>query len=124
MSTPLSTHDRIKANIAARTAVEELFTFVPDVIRDHRDCDEERFWDLLATMAAAKGGKVLVPDGPQHAMTTNEAQAFEQTKVPWGIYKGEKVIHVPPAYWIKILEGDFALRLKRYVTSQYFKDRQ
>lgn len=115
--------EKIKANIAAREAVTELMTFVPDVLL-YKHADEERFWEVLASEVAARLGKVLVDDGPAFRMNEKEAERFEQQVLPWGKYKGEKVGEVDLSYVLLLTEGDFTRQLIRYARSQTFADRQ
>lgn len=115
--------EKIKANIAAREAVTELLTYVPDVLL-YKKADEERFWQVLAEEIAARIGKVLVDDGPTFRMGEKEAEHFEKDVFPYGAHKGKPVGEVDISYILLLTEGDFTRRLIRYVRSQVFADRQ
>jgi len=118
----------IKANMAARLAASECLSFAQDSMRMHstRDVtvDEDRFWECVATQAAAHLGMKLVMDGPSDKMSDREASRFEDTVMPFGIHRNSKVGDVAPSYFVSLLEGEFTQQLKRYVGCKRFMDRQ
>jgi len=115
--------ESLKMNIRARKSVEELFEFVPDIIKFNK-VNEEVFWSRLAEQAAAKVGMVLTADNPTMAMSEKDACNFEKEQVPYGKHVGKKVGAVPPTYWVAFTESEFAKRLARYLRSPRFRNRQ
>jgi hypothetical protein len=58
-------------------------------------------------------------------MGDNEAAQFEKQLLPWGKHVGEEIGRVETSYLIFIAEGDeFTKRLRRYVASKTFAQRQ
>lgn len=115
--------EKIRANVAARDAFNELMTFLQDVLK-YKPAEEERVLRIMAEECAAKLGKVLVDDGPTFRMSEKESEHFEQEIVPYGTFKGKKVGELPLSYIFIITEGTFTRQLLRYVRSKRFLDRQ
>jgi hypothetical protein len=115
----------VEANVKARKAVREIIDdCVPCLIAG---VAEDRFWELLATEAAAHLGMVLVPDtlaARNAGMSDEDAMKFEKVKVPWGAHAGREVREVEPRYWLAITEGEFQRRLAAYLRSRRFQERQ
>ena len=107
----------ITDNIQARKDAEEIFAFIGD--------KPARFWETLFALAADK-----LPKAPEQVdrfppMTEQEAIHFESQSVPYGKYAFTEVGCVPPDYLLFLTEGDeWSKRLKRYVKSKRFQDRQ
>ena len=111
--------DTLKRNIAARKNAEEAIASLKGYLVG---VCEERFWECLAIMAAARIGKVLGDDGPcRFPMTDDEALRFENTTVPRGIHRGFLVGRVAPDYWAALAEDGFSKQLRRYVQSDHFR---
>lgn len=114
-------NDQITANIASNMQAREYAWEVVGM------CGEQppRFWECLAEFAAAK-----LPPKPQPverlpALNEQEATRFESITMPWGNHYGKPVGEVPCDYLIFLTEGDeFSQRIKRYVKSRRFADRQ
>lgn len=108
--------ERVLANIVARKAAQDFIKLAPE------EYDNDRFWETLATLAAAKVAKVVVDAGPgREAMTDVQAKRFEQTTIPRGAHKGEKVGEVECGYWASLADDEFSRDLKRYVASEHFR---
>lgn len=115
-------NEEIKARILARKAAEDLLTFVPDMIREHRP-DPAKFWMALANIVAHQVGMRLVEE-TQKEMGIEEALRFESETMNYGHYKDKRIGDIPCSYFLFLTEGEFAKKLRRYVRSQRFMDRQ
>jgi hypothetical protein len=106
----------IADNITARQDAEEIIAFIGD--------KPQRFWEVLAAHAATN----LPPDPGEPAiepMDDVEATRFEKYPFTWGKHIGEEVGSVPVSYLLFLAEGDeFTKRLRRYVASKVFAQRQ
>ena len=110
----------IEQNIKARQDISEIERFITDCYDT-----PPRFWELLRDYCETK----LPPKPPVvdrlPALTESEAIYTEELEMPYGKYAGQAVGEVPCEYLIFLTEGDeFSKRLKRYVKSQRFQDRQ
>jgi hypothetical protein len=107
----------ISENIAAREAANEYVELAGE--------QPQRFWEVVAELA---GGKL--PPRPQPVdrlppMTEQEATRFESEAMPYGKHAGIEVGIVDPSYILFLTEGDeFSKKLKRYVKSRRFAERQ
>lgn len=113
----------LEANIQARIDAEQMAELCGD--------QTERFWEVLANIAASRCGKKLavlpaaIVDGNADArMDDAEAARFERTPVPFGKYAGEMVGDVPVAYWTYVTESAFNRDLIRYMRSNAYQRRQ
>lgn len=118
----------LSANVNARKAVWEFFTFAKDAMkttaeRERCKIDEDRFWERVAEEAAAKVGKRLVPDSSEPEMDQATAMAFEQTVLEHGKWKGLKVNEVAPRHWLCVFESPFNRLMGRYIRSRRFQQR-
>lgn len=110
----------LQANIDARKDAEESISFI-------ENCYDtpQRFWEIIAEHAAKKLPAKPAPVDPLPAMTEGEAIAFESREVPYGKWAGYEVGQVDCEYLIFLTEGDeFSKRIRRYVKSKRFQDRQ
>jgi hypothetical protein len=104
-------------NIAARRAAEELAELAGE--------QPPRFWETLAAIAASKLPPVAPPLERHPPLTDQEAIRFEAMPMPYGKHAGDCVGEVPCDYLLFLTEGDeFSQRLKRYVKSKRFQERQ
>lgn len=107
----------IEANIAARRGAEEMIEFIGQ--------QPARFWELLAEHCAKQLPPRPAPVERLPALTETEAIQFEKQTMPWGNHYGKAIGEVPCEYLIFLAEGDeFSQRIKRYVKSKVFQDRQ
>ena len=107
----------VSQNIMARQEAESLIELAGD--------QPERFWETLRNLAAAKLPPVPPPIDRYPPMDETEAIRFEASPVPYGKHSGEQVGMVPCDYLLFLTEGDmFSQRLRRYVKSKRFQERQ
>jgi len=108
----------IAENIAASKAVGEFLDFIGE--------QSPRFWWVLAEAAAAKCDRIVIERQAATAeqMTESEIRAFERLQVPFGKHAGERVMDVPPGYWLAITEGNFNPQLSRYLRTKHFQNLQ
>jgi hypothetical protein len=113
----------IEQNIRARADAEQMAEL----------CGEqtERFWEVLATIAAERSGKALMlapkavaAGNAELQMSDEEAAQFERVIVPFGKFAGEPVGDVPISYWTFVTESDFNRQLVRYMRSRAYQRRQ
>jgi hypothetical protein len=111
----------IAINKKAREDAQEFMAF----IEDQAGQQPQRFWEVLGESVSAK-----LPPNPQPVdrfppMGEQEAARFEIVALPYGKHRGEMVGNVPCDYLLFLTEGDeFSQRLRRYVKSKRFQDRQ
>lgn len=107
----------LAANIAARKEAEALVELAGEQPR--------RFWEVLAELAVSKlPPKPVLPERDP-PMTEQEALYFEEQSMPYGKHQGGLVGMVEPSYLLFLTEGDaFSKKLRRYVKSKRFQDRQ
>lgn len=107
----------IAQNIKAREEYAEIVEFIGE--------RPQRFWELMAQYANGKLPPAPAPVDPNPALTEQEAIRFEAVPVPYGKWMGYTVGEVECDYLLFLTEGDeFSKRLKRYVKSKRFQDRQ
>jgi hypothetical protein len=107
----------IANNMQARKDAEEIIAFC-----GYRP---PRFWEILADMASANLPPKPQPAERWPALNEQEAMRFEATPMPYGKHAGDAVGIVPCDYLLFLTEGDeFSQRLRRYVKSKRFADRQ
>jgi hypothetical protein len=107
----------IAENIAARESAEAVISLIGE--------ESPRFWQELARLAKAQLPAEPLPSDPLPAMGEQEAIRFEKATLPWGAHHGEEIGTVEPGYLLFIAEGDdFTKKLRRYVKSKTFSDRQ
>ena len=113
----------LESNIQARIDAEQMAELC-----GHQN---ERFWEVLANIAADRCGKKLavlprhVVEGNESTrMSDEEATQFERTIVPFGKYQGEPVGEVPIEYWTFVTESRFNRELIRYMRSAAYQRRQ
>jgi hypothetical protein len=111
--TPTNT---IQTNIAARHEAETLLELVGE--------QPPRFWEVLAELATSKLPPKPAPIDPFAPMDDQEAIRFEAKEMPYGSYAGTAIGEVSCQYIGFIAENDFAIKLRRYVKSRRFLDRQ
>lgn len=111
---------KIAKNVKAREAVDELLTFVPEVIKG---ADEERFWECLAKEAASHIGQVLADDGMVNKpMSDAEAEKFENTtRMSKGKFQGELIKDIDLNYLGAWLGDTFSRNMQRYLKSDRFR---
>jgi hypothetical protein len=111
----------ISANIKAREDAQDFMVFVDEQAGEQ----PQRFWEVLAGLIASKLPPHPQPDERFPAMNEREASVFEETPMPYGKHAGDAVGAVPCDYLLFLTEGDeFSKRLRRYVKSKRFADRQ
>lgn len=115
----------IEENVKARERAKELIQLIGQ--------ESPHYWKVLSDLALLKIAKPLEQrprsskDAPMNGI---QAKAFEEEEMPCGKYKhsGASVLDVPTEYLAKMAEGafyeDFQQKLKRYVKSDRFKERQ
>lgn len=109
----------VAANIKARQDAEEVFALAGAMAQS------PRFWEVLASLVAEQLPPKPQPTERFPAMNDQEATRFEAIPMPYGKHAGESVGEVPCDYLLFLTEGDeFSQRLKRYVKSKRFADRQ
>lgn len=107
----------IAENIAAREAAEAVVSLIGD--------ESPRFWQQLVRLAKERLPPDPVVVDPLPAMDEQEAIRFEKVTLPWGTHTGKEIGVVSPGYLLFIAEGDeFTKKLRRYVKSRTFADRQ
>jgi len=108
----------IEQNIAASRAVDEVLELIGE--------QSPRFWWVLSCMAATKCEHVVIERQAAKAeqMTDDEIRAFERLQVPFGKHAGERVMDVPPDYWLAITDGNFNRQLSRYLRTKHFQNLQ
>jgi hypothetical protein len=113
----LAGEDAIAANIKARQDAEEFFAFC--------GVQPQRFWEEMLWLIASKLPTKPPPAERHPALNEQEAIRFEAMPMPYGKHAGESVGEVPCDYLLFLTEGDeFSQRLRRYVKSKRFADRQ
>lgn len=107
----------VAANIKCRQDAEEVASFGFD--------QPVRFWECLLRICEEHlPPKPAQPDR-YPPLTDTEAMRFEAMPMPYGKHAGEAVGEVPCDYLLFLTEGDeFSQRLKRYVKSKRFSERQ
>lgn len=87
-------------------------------------CDgyERRFWETIASLAAAKIGKHLA-DAPPAQMTDGQACAFAATGMPFGRYEGDLIRDIPDSYWHWLQYGEWSTQLRQYLNSPYYQNK-
>lgn len=107
----------VAANITARQEAEALLSLAGE--------QSQRFWEIVADYAASKLPPKPVPVDRYPPMTEQEAMHFEEESMPYGKHQGGLVGMIDVDYLLFLTEGDeFSKRLKRYVKSKRFQDRQ
>ena len=107
----------LATNIIARKDAEALLELAGD--------QPQRFWEVIAERAASHLPPKPQPVDRLPAMTDQEATTFEAEMMPYGKYAGNEVGVIEPSYILFLTEGDeFSKKLKRYVKSKRFADRQ
>ena len=109
--------DTILANVEARKTVTALLELAGE--------QPEKFWRLLIEVVSEKLPPKPTPVARHPPMTEQEAIHFESGTMPYGKHEGRLVGCVEPDYLLFLTEGDeFSKRLRRYVKSKRFQDRQ
>ena len=114
-------NDTIAMNVARNIQDREYAHEVAELAGEQR----ERFWECLKEICDSH-----LPKPPEHverfpAMTESEAMRFEAVPMPYGKHASDAVGIVPCDYLLFLTEGDeFSQRLKRYVKSKRFQERQ
>lgn len=107
----------VESNIKARQEAESLVELAGE--------QSARFWETLRDLAASKLPPVQPPIDRYPPLMEQEAVRFEALPMPYGKYAGETVGEVPCDYLLFLTEGDeFSQRLRRYVRSKRFQERQ
>lgn len=107
----------LATNIRARKEAEEVVALCGN--------QPQRFWEALRSMCESR-----LPPEPAAvekfpAMNEVQARAFEDETMPYGKFKGDAVGIVRCDYLLFLAEGDeFSQRLKCYVKSRLFSERQ
>lgn len=83
--------------------------------------DAPRFWETLATLAAAKCGKTVGAKAPPTMDNAQAMQFAKTTSIEFGKFAGELVADVPKDYLAWLTETEFAKDLAGYVRSDYFR---
>jgi hypothetical protein len=109
------------SDLAANKAARECAEAVIQLIGDKQPV---RMWEELARLVAEKLPPVPPPYDPLAPMDTQEAIRFEAHTITFGKYAGEQVGIVPPEYIGWLAENDFGIKLRRYVKSTRFKQRE
>lgn len=114
------------SNVASGKAAADLLGLLEDCLASHPEAKRERVLERLAALAAAEIGMVVKPDAPdpREPFCYNAALDFELTVVPFGKYEGLTVADVPPSYWASFTESEFNKRLRRYLLSTRYLERQ
>lgn len=111
----------IEENIKARATAQPIIKAAMEAVKSVKGISENRFWEVLAELAASKCGReVVVPDAAS-VMTYDEALEFEGTTVPYGIHAGQLVRDVPAHYWAHITGSEWSKGLDKYVKSARFR---
>ncbi len=120
----MDTMDNVKANIAARKAVEEVFGLAIDeagvLLRKFDAATATRFWVQLRALVdeTIPDAKPKRAKGTPKPMNDEESRGFGKTPMPWGIHIDTKVDDVPTEYLEFITEPDeFKENVKRYLMS-------
>lgn len=113
----------VEENIAARQRALDVMSLC--------DTETERFYEELARLCADKVGLVVakptLPNTPAGMVPMGEREAIyfeESSYMPFGEFKGVAIGLVPTGRIDWYLENDFAVRLKRYILSDRYKQRQ
>lgn len=107
----------LASNIKARQEAEAFVELVGE--------QPQRFWETLRDLAIGRLPPAPVTVDRNPPMDDQEAIRFEASPVPYGKHSGESVGVVPCDYLLFLTEGDmFSQRLKRYVKSKRFQERQ
>lgn len=103
-------------NVRARQAAQEL-------VNSAGNLHSDRFWEVVIELAKAKLSPTAVAteDAP---MDDREAAQFEKMMMPYGAYKDYPIGEIPCNYFCSITESPFSKKLRRYVCSKTFKERQ
>lgn len=83
--------------------------------------DPSRFWECLATYAAAKVGKEVGIKAPPIMDNDKAGHYAKTTTIEYGKFAGELVADVPKEYLAWLTETEFAKDLGAYVRSEYFR---
>jgi hypothetical protein len=113
---------------------EHAMTLLQQNIDDRKDAEavaelageqRPRFWEELARICASRLPPPPVEDAGPGPMGEQEARRFEMERMAYGAHAGREVGTVPVSYLLWLAEGDdFTRRLRRYVASRTFADRQ
>ena len=82
------------------------------------------FWDAVLREAKAHLPDDETKSTQADVMDDREARKFENVTFPFGKYQGSTVGEVPVDYLLFITENDFGTKLKRYLKSKVFQERQ
>jgi hypothetical protein len=87
--------------------------------------ETERFWECFKGLCETQLPKLPEPEDPLPAMDDREAQKFEKRRMSYGMHAGAEIGMIPPDYLLFLAEGDeFLKKLKRYIKSETFAERQ
>jgi hypothetical protein len=106
----------ITENIAARQRAEQ----VVDMIGD----ESPRFWEELARLAGEKLPAKPAGYDPLAPMDEQEAIRFEASEMPYGVHIGQQIGMIEARYIGWLAENEFTTKLRRYVKSARFQQRQ
>ena len=112
----LSVQQRVEANNRARTHIQYIMNDI-----DFTDLNEEQqqsFWETLAREASCKCKMKLEVEKIDNTSTMNleQAKKFEETLMPFGVYKGDKIGDIEYKYLLNLTEpNDFIKKLKSYI---------
>jgi hypothetical protein len=117
----ITSTQRLEQNIKAREEADDFISKMEKHCEKHPDMTHDRFWELVASMAAGRVGRELIPKDANAKMTDPEARAWEKTtEVTFGKYKLMMVSQVPIDYWGAIFQSEFTTALQRYLRSDHF----
>jgi hypothetical protein len=121
----MSEQEQILRNINSRKRAEFIVSLAEEMVTEEGpDVVPERYWEVIATLAAKKIGRQLQEKAwAQPPMTMAEAVEFEKEVVPFGVHSGKRVREVPLDYWVAITKSKFNDKLVRYMRSDHFQHR-
>lgn len=114
----------IEKNKAAREAVDLVLQHIEQDVLDPKTLNVNRFYEVLAVRSADKVGKVISTPDSKEPLTQHEIVKFENSQVPFGIHKGERVIDVDHKYWSHVRDCDFSEMLDKWMRTKRFRDLQ
>lgn len=114
--------NKIKENIRIRRAAEAALTEIERLAPLMAE-GGARFWETIARNAATRVG-LDVSSPSENRMGEQEARAFEDTPIPFGVHQGQRVGSISPHYWINTRESDFERDLRRFMKSRRFQEIQ
>ena len=101
--------ETVASRIAAGNRARKLFA--EQQIESHA-----HFWETLANLVSTHIGKVVVEVSDDGPMSPLRALEFEQEVMPFGQYKGHKIVDVDLEYLVRLIDPSaFIRQLKKYI---------